>query len=190
MALTDFTAFVGFRPPSHIVAFLDAVPEFADLFTEHERQQIKEAQDSEKEKAKAALKRFFGTLIGYPEDKAHAFISRVTKKLDSDGPKAAFGENVDAEGLASCWKRNLEVYGDRDVGIIVTSYLLNLVRLKAGEGCWILADDIHAYVEAQGIIECMANCDNMVCHGLGETVSSSELLKRPIADTRHRSREV
>lgn len=29
-------------------------------------------------------------------------------------------------------------------------------------------DDIHAYAEGD-VIECMANSDNMVCHGLGET---------------------
>ena len=172
MALTDFTAFVGFRPPSHIVAFIDAVPEFANLFSEGERQQIRDAQDSDKEKAKAALKQLFGTLLGYSEGKAKAFILSVTEKLESSGPKAVFGDDEDAASLADCWKRNLEVYGDRDVGIIITTYLMNLVKLKAGEGCWILADDIHAYVEAQGIIECMANSDNMVCHGLGETVSN------------------
>lgn len=175
VALTDFTAFVGFRPPSHIVAFMAAVPEFADLFSEGERDQIRNAQNADKTTAKAALKTLFGTLIGYSEDKAKAFILGITEKLRARGPKAAFGDNEDAESLSGVWKRNLEVFGDKDVGVIITAYLMNLVQLKAGEGCWILADDIHAYVEAQGIIECMANSDNMVCHGLGETVCNTSI---------------
>lgn len=161
MALTDFSAFVGFRPPQHIVAFLDQVPEFANLLSAGERQQIRDAQTSDKATTKAALKTLFGTLIGYSEDKAKAFILGVTEKLDSQGPSSVFGQNEDAKHLADIWRRNLQVYGDRDVGLIITTYMMNLVMLKAGEGCWILADDIHAYVEAQGIIECMANSDNM-----------------------------
>lgn len=161
VALTDFSAFVGFRPPKHIVAFLDQVPEFANLFTEGERQEMRQAAESDASAAKAALKTFFGTLIGYSEAKAKAFILGISEKLESQGAKAVFGNNDDAEALATIWGKNRKVYGDQDVGLIITTYLMNLVQLKKGEGCWILADDIHAYVEAQGIIECMANSDNM-----------------------------
>lgn len=186
--MSDFTAFVGFRPPSHIAAFLSEVPELAGLFSQAQIEAITRAVDNPDDSAgsKQALRSLFDTLIKLPgsnvqgvlptvadkvglsENKVRDFIATITSKIERHGASAAFGSSEDAEALARIWNKNLKVYGDSDVGLIVTSYLMNLLQLEPGQGCWILADDIHAYVEGD-VIECMAASDNMTCHGLGPT---------------------
>merc|ERR1712093_861231 len=152
VALSDFTAFVGFRPPSHIAAFMDAVPEFAALFTSAQIDDIKRAASTPDDSvlSKKALRSLFDTImhmpgaeiqgyvsaiaekVGLAENKVAAFNKAITEKLESGGPSAAFGDNENASSLARVWKRNAELFGETDVGIIVTTYLMNLLELKPG----------------------------------------------------------
>lgn len=152
VALSDFTAFVGFRPPTHIDAFIQAYPDFANLFSQSQRKQISDAasNSSNDALAKESLKSLFGTLIALAEHDAKRFILGVTDKLEAQGPTAVFGESADAAELAKVWKKTLKVYGDHDVGLIITAYLMNLVQLKAGEGCWILAVSISVSARCLG----------------------------------------
>ncbi|KAK9900783.1 RmlC-like cupin [Cystobasidium minutum MCA 4210] len=169
VALTDFTGFIGFRPPADIAAFIEKNPQLAELFSKDQVDQVKKAASGNDNKASVqAIKDLFAVLIKLSEDKAKELILKINDKVDKQGAAAVFGDNKDADALAKVWNRNMEVYGKGDVGILVTSFLMNLMQLPPGEGCWILADDIHAYVDGD-VIECMANSDNMVCHGLGET---------------------
>lgn len=151
--MTDFTGFIGFRPPSHIAAFIDKNPELAELFSKEQIDQVKRAAAEGDEKAfdiaVQAIKDLFAVLIKLPEDKAKQLILTINEKVDKQGAETIFGDNKDAEALAKVWKRNMEVYGKGDVGILVTSFLMNLMQLPPGEGCWILADDIHAYVDGK-----------------------------------------
>lgn len=183
VALSDFTAFVGFRPPQHIKAFFDAVPEFAGLFSSSQRQAIETAVKDDS-KTKEALKSLFDTAIHLDPSKIKETVEKLNQKLESSGAEGTFGTVDDSKALAQIWKKHGKIYGSKDVGLIVTTFLMNLLQLKPGQGCWILAgksntlkleillcdwssanppypDDIHAYVEGD-VIECMANSDNMV----------------------------
>ena len=143
VALSDFTAFVGFRPPSQILAFTQQVAEFGGFFSAAQLGELTTAAETTREKgteqSRDALRSLFGTTIALSSSKAKSFIHGITETLKTKGPKSAFGDVDDAEALARIWKKNLAVYGDSDVGLIVTTYLMNLLQLKAGEGCWILA---------------------------------------------------
>lgn len=153
VALTDFTGFIGFRPPSHIAAFIDKNPELAELFSKDQIDAVKKAAAEGDEKssktAVEAIKSLFGTMIKLDEQEAKKLILTINDKVDKQGAENVFGDNKDADALAKVWKKNMKVYGEGDVGILVTSFLMNLMQLPPGEGCWILADDIHAYVDGK-----------------------------------------
>lgn len=108
-------------------------------------------------------------------------VKRLSDRLSSEGADRVFsaanaftpegranasGES-EAAAMARVFNISVKTYGQDDVGSLVALILMNILRLDKGEGAWILADDLHAYVEGD-IIECMANSDNMVAHGLGE----------------------
>lgn len=140
VALSDFSAFVGFRPPSQIKAFFDSVPEFASIFSIEQREKISHAATSESDSAaKSALKSLFDTAIKLKPDQVKKIVNEINKKLSSGGPQAAFGTVDDSKALADIYQKNAKVYGEDDVGLIVTTFLMNLLQLKAGQGCWILA---------------------------------------------------
>lgn len=141
VALSDFTAFVGFRPPQDIAAFLESVLEFANLFSGPQKEKLSSAASNNSDKAlvKEAIQSLFGTAIALSKSDAKRMILDITEKLEGQGAKAAFGESKDADALAKVWRTNLKVYGEEDVGLIITTFLMNLVQLKPGEGCWILA---------------------------------------------------
>ncbi|KPV78392.1 uncharacterized protein RHOBADRAFT_33074 [Rhodotorula graminis WP1] len=137
VALSPFTAFVGFRPLEQLAAIVKGVPEFQELFTESTLSSLSSSASSSSSDA---------------EPKA--------------GRANASGES-EAAAMARVFDISVKTYGEDDVGSLVAVVLMNILRLDKGEGAWILADDLHAYVEGD-IIECMANSDNMVAHGLGE----------------------
>lgn len=140
VALSDFTAFVGFRPPQHIKAFFDAVPEFAALFNSSQRQLIETATNDDS-KAKEALKSLFDTAIHLDPSKIKDTVEKLNQKLESSGPEGTFGKVDDAKALAQIWKKHGKIFGSKDVGLIVTTFLMNLIQLKPGQGCWILAGE-------------------------------------------------
>ena len=154
VALSDFSAFVGFRPPSQILAFTKHVPELGNLFSSSQLDELlkasRDADEKGTEQSRDALRSLFGTTIALSDSKAKSFILSITEKLSKEGAKSAFGDNDISEALAKIWHKNLKVYGDEDVGLIVTTFLMNLLQLKAGEGCWILAGGT-SYVYSQGL---------------------------------------
>lgn len=150
--MTDFTGFIGFRPPSDIAAFIEKNAEIAALFTQSQIENLKtaaeQADGSPSNKLVAtAIRSIFDIMIKLSEEKAKQLILAINDKINTQGAAAVFGDNKDADALSKVWKKNIKVYGEGDVGILVTSFMMNLMQLPPGEGCWILADDIHAYVD-------------------------------------------
>lgn len=134
------------------MSLLNKNPDVAAIFSSTQIDEIKKAasdvSDGETSKvSKDAIRSLFGTLIALDTTKAKALILTTTEKLDKEGAAAVFGDDKSSTALAKVWKQNLKTYGEGDVGILVTAFLMNLMQLPPGEGCWILADDIHAYVE-------------------------------------------
>lgn len=157
VALTDFTGFIGFRPPSHIAALIERNEELAALFEQSQIDNLKtaakQADEKEDEAATKAIRDVFDVLIKLSEEKAKKLILTLNEKINSQSPAAVFGENEDADALAKVWKKNMKTYGEGDVGILVTSFMMNLMQLPPGEACWILADDIHAYVDGEALLQ-------------------------------------
>ncbi|GAA6001736.1 hypothetical protein JCM10207_002289 [Rhodosporidiobolus poonsookiae] len=182
VALSPFTAFVGFRPPEQLATILKGVSEFAAMFQDSTLSSFcaTAASSPSDADAKAALRSLFHEAINLPQPKVKELTSKLSARLAKEDPNAVFAAaneftqkgaanasgETEAEAMARVWKISVGTYGEEDVGTLVATALMNLMRLRKGEGAWILADDLHAYVEGD-IIECMANSDNMVAHGLG-----------------------
>ncbi|GAA5890702.1 hypothetical protein JCM5296_004813 [Sporobolomyces johnsonii] len=182
VALSPFTAFVGFRPPEQLVALIKAVPEFQKLFQESTLSSFYSTASSSPsdDSAKSALRTLFGEAINLDASTVKPLVQKLSARLDNEGAEKVFGAanqftpggeanasgESEAKAMARVWRISTKTYGEEDVGVLVSTCMMNLLRMKKGEGAWILADDLHAYVEGD-IIECMANSDNMVAHGLG-----------------------
>ncbi|GAA5941148.1 hypothetical protein JCM3775_001318 [Rhodotorula graminis] len=183
VALSPFTAFVGFRPLEQLAAIVKGVPEFQELFTESTLSSLSSSASSSSSDAepKAVLRSLFYEAINAQPAKFKPLVKRLSDRLASEGADSVFSAanaftpkgraNASGESEAAAMARvfdiSVKTYGEDDVGSLVAVVLMNILRLDKGEGAWILADDLHAYVEGD-IIECMANSDNMVAHGLGE----------------------
>ncbi|KAH8926199.1 RmlC-like cupin [Atractiella rhizophila] len=156
VALADFTAFVGFCPLEEIYANLDRSNTMKRLLPDLPLLRSQHNPSSSDQEQKAGIRAIFQRLITLTADDIAESIEAIEKE----------GEKSLPQGSMSIWNKCRDVYG-KDVGLLVTTFMMNLVNVKEGEGMWILADDIHAYVEGD-CVECMANSDNMVCHGLGQ----------------------
>ncbi|GAA5942344.1 uncharacterized protein JCM15063_002977 [Sporobolomyces koalae] len=185
VALSDyFTAFVGFRPPQQLAAIIRSVPEFASMFSHSTLTSLDKlasatssASDSN---TKAVLRSLFEESINLSSSQVKPRIQKLSARIKEEGADQVFKaanafnaqgdanatEESEANAMARVWTLSVKTYGEEDVGVLVSTCLMNLLRMRKGEGAWILADDLHAYVEGD-IIECMANSDNMVAHGLG-----------------------
>ncbi|GAA5834039.1 hypothetical protein JCM9279_004199 [Rhodotorula babjevae] len=183
VALSPFTAFVGFRPVEQLAAIVKGVPEFQQLFSESTLSSLASTASSSPsdDETKAVLRSLFYEAINAQPSKFKPLVKRLSDRLASEGADSVFsaanaftakgrasasGES-EAAAMARVFDISVKTYGEDDVGSLVALVLMNILRLDKGEGAWILADDLHAYVEGD-IIECMANSDNMVAHGLGE----------------------
>ncbi|GAA5984156.1 hypothetical protein JCM5350_005435 [Sporobolomyces pararoseus] len=184
VALSDyFTAFVGFRPPQQLAAIIKSVPEFSSMFdqsTLSSLDDIASSSSTPESEIKKVLRSLFSQSINLPSSSVKPLIQKLSSRLDQEGANSVFGAansfnargdanatgETEAEAMKRVWEISVRTYGEEDVGVLVSCCLMNLLRMRKGEGAWILADDLHAYVEGD-IIECMANSDNMVAHGLG-----------------------
>ncbi|GAA6059091.1 hypothetical protein JCM10212_002062 [Sporobolomyces blumeae] len=182
VALSDyFTAFVGFRPPQQLEAIIKSVPEFASLFSDSSLSTFYDiASSTSTSQTKSALRSLFSDAIRLEPSQVQPLVQKLSQRLADEGAEKVFGvanaftaegdSNATGESEAAAmervWNVSKDTYGDEDVGVLVSTCMMNLLRMRKGEGAWILEDDLHAYVEGD-IIECMANSDNMVAHGLG-----------------------
>ncbi|POY71440.1 putative Mannose-6-phosphate isomerase [Rhodotorula taiwanensis] len=182
IALSPFTAFVGFRPVEQVAAVLRGTPELQELFNPDTLEAYYRVAESSPNEAdgKAALRTLFAEAVNASSSKVKAIVPKLCKRIAQEGADQVFGAanaytakgeanasgESEAEAMARAFEISVKTYGDEDVGSLTALTLMNVLRMRAGEGTWIQADDLHAYVEGS-IIECMANSDNMVAHGLG-----------------------
>ncbi|GAA5830014.1 hypothetical protein JCM3766R1_006739 [Sporobolomyces carnicolor] len=158
VALTDFSGFCGFRPPTQIAAFLSSVPEFAAVIgssvSSSFQTKFAEASVSEEDK-KQGLKAMFSALMKADEQLVKSEIEKLLSRLS-----AAEGIDKDEKDLIETLNKDFP----GDVGIFCT-FVLNIVRLKSGEAVFLKANEPHAYLDGD-IMECMATSDNVVRAGL------------------------
>ncbi|GAA5956886.1 hypothetical protein JCM3765_006630 [Sporobolomyces pararoseus] len=159
VALTDFSGFCGFRPPSQIASFLSTVPEFSAVIdssvsSSFQSKFSSSAEVSEEDK-KQGLKEMFTALMKADSELVKTQVSSLLSRLE------------DAEGISKEEKELIKTLNrdfEGDVGIFCT-FVLNIVRLKPGEAVFLKANEPHAYLDGD-IMECMATSDNVVRAGL------------------------
>jgi len=144
-ALTPFWALIGFRKIEEMIDLLERL----QIHSLEKEIDILRAQPNS-----AGLKDFF----------------RAVMTLDKQSKEEAVGEAlVSAEARAdedpvSSWMIKLHQEYPGDIGVLST-VLLNLIRLEPGDALYQSAGELHAYLEGVGM-ELMANSDNVLRGGL------------------------
>lgn len=151
VALTDFIAMAGFRPLVKTMEIFDAL-ECHEL--DHYRSML--AVDNEEESLRALFTTWITIPVGKRHELIHAILASSRRYLDT-------GTEEDIKFVLS----HIIDLNDRypgDVGVL-GALLLNFYELKPGEGIFLDAGNLHAYISGLGI-EIMANSDNVLRGGL------------------------
>lgn len=165
VALTEFRAMCGFRDPLAAAADIEAlgVPELAALCAT--------LRDP-----KAGLRRAVPDLLGLGREECRTIIDAAAKAAAEQGTEHIDGSAGSAEGVDAADLVNLARSYPDDPGVLV-SLLLNHITLQPGEGVYMPAGNLHAYLKGFGV-EIMAASDNVLRGGLtNKRVDVPELLR-------------
>jgi len=156
VALTDFWALKGFRPIDEIVKALDTIG----------KDRIAGPLDRLRRTPDAgALRDFVAAILTDDETGRGDLVANV---VDAARQRSE---------VAPHWARivTLNDLYPGDVGVVI-ALLLNLVHLRPGEGLYLPAGELHAYLDGTGI-EVMASSDNVLRGGLtAKHVDTAEML--------------
>ncbi|KAF9227292.1 mannose-6-phosphate isomerase [Gyrodon lividus] len=151
IALTDFRGLCGFLPIPEIQSYLRSVPEFRTLVSDEIAESFLSAEGSgEREQ----LQTLFSALMQADTDIAKHKLAQLTERYNAESEKSEIKYLVLA----------LNKQHPGDVGVFC-AFMLNYVKLNAGQAIFLGAGEPHAYVSGD-IIECMANSDNVIRAGL------------------------
>lgn len=158
VALTPFSGFCGFRPPSQIAGFLSSVPEFASVLGSSDCKafQARFAGPASAESTKAGLKSLFSALMNAEEFLVKVQVAKLVTRI----AEQKHDEMAEERELIAVLNGDFP----GDVGIFCT-FVLNIVHLQPGEAVFLKANEPHAYLDGD-IMECMATSDNVVRAGL------------------------
>lgn len=145
LALTKFEAFCGFKPLAQISKLMELEPlkKFLPAVT-------KPKFDDQ------TLKHVVKAMLSAEEKDIGAAVEALHKT-----DKSKFGDETYIPDLIP---RLAEQYDKTDPGLVVALITMNYLVLQPGEGIYIPADGIHAYL-AGDIIECMARSNNVLNTG-------------------------
>ncbi|KAJ3272096.1 Mannose-6-phosphate isomerase [Terramyces sp. JEL0728] len=149
VALTDFEAFIGFRPLQEIQQHLNEYPEFKGLVG---RAGLEFAVTDNVSTNKESLKRVFHALQTSTPEQITAAVEKLVSRVKSS-----------TKTLDQLLVR-LDSQFKNDVGTFC-AFMLNFVTLKPGQAIFLAANEPHAYLSGD-CIECMAASDNVVRSGL------------------------
>lgn len=149
VAVTDFHALCGFRPPSAGASLLAGL-------------QLDKLDPVVRALAADDLRSAVEQLLTWPKPDRAGLIAAV---LDAAGQRTEYDV-----------ARQLAGFYPADLGVVV-ALLLNEVTLRPGEGIWMPAGNLHAYLHGAGV-EIMAASDNVLRGGLTpKPVDVPELLR-------------
>ena len=100
----------------------------------------------------SVLRSLFSESISLPSAAVKPLIPKLSRRLELEGAASVFAAandfraggdanatgETEAEAMKRVWSIAVDNYGDEDVGVLVSACLMNLLRMKKGEGCWIL----------------------------------------------------
>jgi mannose-6-phosphate isomerase len=160
-ALGEFWALCGFRP----------VPKTLELLAELGLPQLAPyAGLLADEPNELGISKAFSELMRAPTEQARALAEATTAACrEKSANSARFAGELR-------WVARLGELYPGDIGV-VSSLLLNLLRLEAGEAVYLPAGNLHAYLSGTGV-ELMASSDNVLRGGLTpKHVNVTELLR-------------
>jgi mannose-6-phosphate isomerase len=170
VALGDFRMLHGFRTLEEIDETLASVPELGAVMPDFSERLASAGWDPEARRS--VLRELYGWIMTMPQQRVDALLDPLIARLERRG--SLDKDLPDYWALAASRAYPLPG-GHRDRGIF-SIYLLNLVRLRPGEGTFQPAGTLHAYLEGV-TVECMANSDNVLRGGLTpKHVDARELL--------------
>lgn len=145
LALGDFEAFCGFKKLGDIAQLMDLEPLQQFL------PKVKKPEFDDQ-----VLKHVVRTMLEADEDTVRKTNDALTKlSKDSFGKFSYIPDMI---------PRLAEQYDKTDNGTLVALVTMNYLQLKQGDGIYIPADGIHAYLSGD-IIECMARSNNVLNTG-------------------------
>lgn len=169
--LGDFWMLHGFRPLEQIAAWFDATPEARSLMPDFPARVRSCGQDAEARRA--LLRELYTHIMHLPQERVDEFLDSLLERIGK-GP-APPKDSPEFWALRAAREFPLPG-GRRDRGIF-SIFLLNLVRLRRGQGTFQPAGVLHAYLEG-ATVELMANSDNVLRGGLTpKHVDVAELLR-------------
>lgn len=159
-ALVPVDALCGFRRASDTLRLFDEldVKELEPLLAP-----LRARADSE------GIAAVFGALMTMPSDQTSRLVRATALACASRGPSTSFARE-------HAWAVRLDALYPGDVGV-VSALLLNLVHLDIGQGLYLDAGMLHAYLDGVGV-EIMASSDNVLRGGLTKKhVDAGELMR-------------
>ncbi len=159
VALSDFRMLHGFRPLEEITRVMEEVPEIGAVMPDLGRRLDSAGWDPQARKA--VLRDLYGRIMTLPQERVDALLSPLVARLERERPVDR--DNPDTWALSASRAFPLPA-GSIDRGIF-SVYLLNLVRLRPGQGTFQPAGTLHAYLEGVNV-ELMASSDNVLRGGL------------------------
>ncbi|XP_017967565.1 mannose-6-phosphate isomerase [Drosophila navojoa] len=148
IALTPFVALVGFQPIDDIIDNIDEFQPLSKLIGKKAVLELHQKRDTE------SLKACYEILMRSDDAKIAACLKEIAKN---------YKKELESNELLSVFNKiNADFPGD--VGVL-SLFFLNLIHLKPGQGIYLGANEIHAYLEGE-CVECMACSDNVIRAGL------------------------
>jgi mannose-6-phosphate isomerase class I len=103
---------------------------------------------------KSVLRSLFSESINLSSSQVKPLIQKLSTRLSNEGAEAVFSaankfnatgdanatEEPEAEAMKRVWEISVKTYGEEDVGVLVSACLMNLLRMRKGEGAWILGE--------------------------------------------------
>ena len=154
IAITPFDGLCGFRPLKEISHFLGTVPSLRKLVSDSAAKEFEDSVkghetsdgDEDVKKNKKALQSLFSTLMNSDKETIVSAAQDLvaSAKKDGEGFAGGGGPSNGGKELADLVVR-LNSQFEGDIGLFVL-FFLNYVKLEVGEGMFLKADDIHAYL--------------------------------------------
>jgi len=171
VALTDFWMLHGFRPMEQIAQEFHRTPELASLMPGFPDRLAQAHHDHDVRRG--LLRELYSTAMTIAQDQVDLLLNDLLARLKA----APSPDKSSPDYWALRAAENFPLPGGhRDRGIF-SIYLLNLLRMKPGQGTFQPAGVLHAYLEGVNV-ELMANSDNVLRGGLTtKHVDVPELLR-------------
>jgi mannose-6-phosphate isomerase len=172
VALTDVWLLHGFRTPSAIAEALRQAPELVPLLPEL----TGPAPAEDVERWSGRLRAAFGRVMAAPQEQIDGILGPLVARMRAAADAGRLDRSDPGFWAARAAGQFARPGGPLDRGI-VSIFLLNLVHLEPGQGIFIPAGVLHAYLEGV-LVEAMAASDNVLRGGLTRKhVDAGELLR-------------